>query len=171
MYVCSIRGNVPWWRQRTRPDFHDTTVLRQCLYFRPDSVRRIRTNMAHGRNRVRFRMDGSRSSPIVLDVQDSFPGSCHWLILHTIRPYRNALVNSRFSYRLNLLVGKCFFSQSRKYRNEGICIRQDTHSNTARHGGVCSSCHRRCISRLGMSAHKRLPVSCIQPSGFFGQIR
>ena len=51
------------------------------------------------------------------------------------------------------------------------CIRQDIHSNTARRGGVCSSCHRRCISRLGMSAHKRLPVSCIQPSGFFGQIR
>ena len=84
---------------------------------------------------------------------------------------RNALVNSRFSYRLNLLVGKCFFSQSRKYRNEGTCIRQDIHSNTARHGGVCSSCHRRCISRLGMSAHKWLPVSCIQPSGFFGPIR
>lgn len=92
-------------------------------------------------------------------------------ILHTVRPCRNALVNSRFSYRLNLLVGKCFFSQSRKYRNEGTCIRQDTHSNTARHGGVCSSCHRRCISRFGMSARKRLPVSCIQPSGFFGQIR
>ena len=162
MYVCSIRGNVPWWRQRTRPDFHDTTVLRQCLYFRPDSVRRIRTNMVM----VVIKFDFAWTVLVLLPLFETFK-----TVFHTVRPCRNTLVNSRFSYNLNLLVSKCFFSQSRKYRNEGICIRQDTHSNIARHGGVCSSCHRRCISRFGMSARKRLPVSCIQPSGFFGLIR
>lgn len=169
-YGCSIRGNGPGLRQTTGPGCRDTAVRPQCRFFRPHTVRRIRTNKGLSHNKVRFH-SLVRSFPIAGDVPGSSAMSGPGWSWHTVRPCRNVLVNNRFSYRLNLLVGKCFFSQSRKYRNEGTCIRQDIHSNTARHGGVCSSCHRRCISRLGMSAHKRLPVSCIQPSGFFGQIR